>query len=100
MLLRGTPVSIVKASWVGHVSEDVLKLDTHVFDGSSAEAMKRLAKANLGRGAGANRPVVAGEVQHKFSTATGRLEMQSTESERWSRVVTNLHDANGEAGIL
>ena len=58
-LLKGTPVAVVKA-WVGHVSDEVLRLYTHVHDAASRAAMRRLTEANLGRDGTAERRGAAG----------------------------------------
>ncbi len=44
-LLNGTPVSVVK-EWVGHVSQEMLNLYTHIHNNASQTAMQRLSEAN------------------------------------------------------
>jgi len=70
-LLKGTPVAVVK-EWVGHVDDEVIKVYTHVHDGASQAAMRKLTEANLGRD---------GEVDRRGVAGGGSAQIQPSDTE-------------------
>jgi hypothetical protein len=70
-LVQGIPVAVVRA-WVGHVDNEVIKVDTHVHNEASQSAMRRLTDANQ-RGASVTK------ITQKYGN--GSAQIQPTDKE-------------------